>query len=264
MHYRGLNSSGGIAALVIALAASAATPSTATELCSTGVAGVATSCEAAFGLAWDLAQGRSDRTLAIDPTKDRARRLDGSYGADDGVPFAMSGDNDNVNFNTSLKQWGSAFSAADLESLKQAQTLIGGDASLPKAGKPRAPKFDLWAQGRSQRFIDDGTKRGNAVTTTLGADYRWDRNLLIGGMVQLDDSHQTILALPDATAGSAYLAGPYLAYRLSPNVVLDAKAAWGTAHDSAASGAGQYRSHREPHAQRSETHGAMGLECLAA
>ena len=238
MHYRGCKSSGGIAALiVIALAASAATPSTAAELCSTGVAGVATSCEAAFGLARDLAQGRSDRTLAIDPTKDRARRLDGSYGAGDGAPFAMSGDNDNVNFNTSLKQWGSAFSAADLESLKQAQTLIGGDASLPKAGKPRAPKFDLWAQGRSQRFIDDGTKRGNAVTTTLGADYRWDRNLLIGGMVQLDGSHQTILASPDATAGSAYLAGPYLAYRLSPNVVLDAKAAWGTAHDSAASGA---------------------------
>ena len=149
----------------------------------------------------------------------------------------MSGDNDNVNFDTSLTQWGTAFSAADLESLKQAQTVIGGDASLPKAGKPPAPKLDLWAQGRSQRFNEDGAKRGNALTTTLGADYRWDRNLLIGGMVQLDDSHQTILASPDATAGTAYLAGPYLAYRLSPNIMLDAKAAWGTARDSAVSGA---------------------------
>ncbi|HEU4476465.1 MAG TPA: hypothetical protein VFR71_07220, partial [Methyloceanibacter sp.] len=54
------------------------------------------------------------------------------------------------------------------------------------------------------------------------------KNLLIGGMVQVDGSH--------TSAGTAYLAGPYLAYRLSPNVMLDAKAAWGMAHDSAMAG----------------------------
>jgi hypothetical protein len=61
--------------------------------------------------------------------------------------------------------------------------------------------------------------------------------LLIGGMVQVDDSHQTILAAPDASDGTAYLAGPYVAYRLTSNLVLDAKAAWGGAHDNAAAGA---------------------------
>jgi hypothetical protein len=133
---------------------------------------IATSCEAARALAQDLARHRSDRTLAADPARERLLRLDHS-GAPQGhtaAPFAMSGDGDNINFNTSLTQWGSALSAADLESL--AQTAIG-DAALPKAGLSRAPKFDLWAQGRRERFSEDGAKRGNALTTTLGADYRW-------------------------------------------------------------------------------------------
>lgn len=98
------------------------------------------------------------------------------------------------------------------------------------------PRNSISAQGRSQRFNEENAKRGTAITTTLGADYRLDRNLLVGGMVQLDDSHQSIMASPDATAGTTYLAGPYLAYRFSPNFVLDAKAAWGTARDSAAAG----------------------------
>ena len=195
-----------------------------------------TSCEAAVDLAQDLARRPSDRTLAGDPTKDRARRLDGSHGGESSIPFAMSGDNDNVDFNTSLTQWGSALTAADLESLKQAQTAAGADVALPKVAGGRAPKFDLWAQGRRARFSEPGSKHGDALTTSVGADYRWDRNLLIGGMVQVDGSHQSILAAPDASAGTAYLAGPYLAYRLSPNVMLDAKAAWGMAHDSAMAG----------------------------
>jgi hypothetical protein len=100
----------------------------------------------------------------------------------------------------------------------------------------RAPKFDLWAQGRRESFSEDGAKRGNALTTTVGADYRWHSKLLIGGLMQIDDSHQTILAAPDASDGTAYLAGPYVVYRLTPNVVFDAKATLGTAHDSAAAG----------------------------
>jgi hypothetical protein len=214
----------------------------AAEFCATGVAGTATSCEAAWELAQDLARRRSDRTLTVDPAKERLRRLDhgGGQHGDAAAPFAMSGEGDNISFNTSLTQWGSALSAADLESLKQAQG-AAGDAALPKAAASRPPKFDMWAQGRRERFNEDGAKRGNALTTFLGADYRLHGNLLIGGMVQLDDSHQTILAAPNASDGTAYMAGPYVAYRLTPNVMLDAKAAWGTAHDNAATGTGDLK-----------------------
>jgi hypothetical protein len=225
--------------LAAALLSASLLPSRAAEQCTPGVAGVATACDAATDLAQGLAQRRVDRTLATDPVSNRAGRLDGATAPQGGdvVPlFAMTADGDNTNFKTSLTQWGSAFSAADQETLKDLQTAIGQDAALPRTMKPK-PQFDIWAQGRRELFVDNGAVQGSAITTYLGADYRWRNDLLIGGMVQLDDSRRSILASPDAAEGAAFMAGPYLAYRLTPNVRLDAKAAWGTAHDSAVSGA---------------------------
>ena len=65
-------------------------------MCSVGVAGIATSCEAARALAQDLARRRSDRTLAADPARERLRRLDhgGAPQGHTAAPFAMSGDGD--------------------------------------------------------------------------------------------------------------------------------------------------------------------------
>ena len=98
-------------------------PAPAAELCSTGLAGTATSCEAASDLAASLSRARVDRTLATDPLGDRGRRLDNTVAPQsDIVPlFAMTADGNNTNFQTSLSQWGSALSIADRETLKQAQ-----------------------------------------------------------------------------------------------------------------------------------------------
>jgi hypothetical protein len=223
------------AALLFAYAAPAAA-----EMCSTGAAGTAATCAPARGLAQDLAEWRADRTLSGDPASDRTRRLNMTGPAQSDViapPFAMGGGDDTVNFATSLTQWGSAFSAADMENLKEAQKAAGENAALPKPAAAR-PRFDLWAEGRSERFSEAGspTKRGSAVTTYVGADYRWHKTFLVGGMIQLDDSRQTILAAPDVSDGKGYMAGPYMAYRVAPNVMLDARLAWGAAHDSAIAG----------------------------
>jgi hypothetical protein len=152
--------------------------------------------------------------------------------------FAITPDGDDTKFNTSLTQWGAALSDADQEVLKDARKALDDEASLPKAAKLPAPRFDLWAQGRRESFTDNGaeTKKGSALTTYLGADYRWYRTLLLGGMVQLDDSRQNVLTLPDAADGRAFMIGPYLAYQITPNVTFDARAAWGTSHDSAVAG----------------------------
>jgi hypothetical protein len=80
------------------------------------------------------------------------------------------------------------------------------------------------------------TKEGSAFTTYLGADYRWHRTLLLGGMVQLDGSRQSILAVPDGAGGQAFMVGPYLAYQITPNVTFDATVAWGTSRDGALAG----------------------------
>ena len=71
-----------------------------------------------------------------------------------------------------------------------------------------------------------------ALTTTyFGADYRVGSDVLIGAMVQRADRSTNPLIDSEGTAPDAYLAGPYAAYRLSPNLVLGARAAWGETSD---------------------------------
>jgi hypothetical protein len=201
--------------LVLAACALLASPSSgAAEMCTPGVAGTSTDCEAASELAESLSRARVDRTLATDPLADRSYRLNngGTPPTGDIVPlFAMTADGDNTNFKTSLTQWGTALSVADQETLKQLQTGLGEDLTLPKTVK-RAPHFDIWAQGRRELLIDNGTMQANALTSYVGADYRWHNDLLIGGMIQLDESRRSILASPDAGEGAAFMAGPYIAY----------------------------------------------------
>lgn len=200
----GMNSSRSSLALVLmATTLSFIRTAPAAEFCATGAAGSAVSCDAASQLAQELLRGRMDRTLADDPAANRTNRLTASATAPSGTavaPFAMSSDGGNTSFNTSLTQWSAALSAAEIETLKQAQAASGEDAVLPRVAKTPPPQFDLWAQGHSQRLSDAGAlpKMGNAVTTYVGADYRLHRNVLIGGMVQFDDSRQSILMAPDS------------------------------------------------------------------
>jgi hypothetical protein len=208
-----------------------APPATAGEICAAG----SSSCSLAPDLAEDLSRRRVDRTLATDPAGDRIGRLNGDGVTDAALPFAMTPDGDNTNFNTSLTQWSSALSTADREKLEKAKEAAGDGAVLPKTIKPKQPQFDVWAKGRRELFSEDGSvsKEGNAITTYVGADYRASRNFLIGGMVQLDDSRANVLEAPEAIDGKAYMAGPYMAYRVTPHIVVDTKAGFGSAADSA-------------------------------
>ncbi|MEX2166419.1 MAG: hypothetical protein WD852_05280 [Methyloceanibacter sp.] len=242
MDYRGLGSIRAYPTLPVAGVAAAALlafagPGAASEMCPIGAPGIAV-CGAAPDLAEDLSRRRVNRTLATNPAGERLDRLDGSGATGSGQPFAMTPDGNNTNFNTSLTQWSSAFTAAELERLKQAKEAAGEDYVLPKPVKS-APKFDMWAKGRRESLTEDGAtaKEVDALTTYVGADYRMSQDFLFGGLVQFDESRQSIVTAPDAIDGKAFMAGPYMAYRLTPHVVLDAKAAWGSAQDSAMVGA---------------------------
>lgn len=84
----------------------------------------------------------------------------------------------------------------------------------------------VWAQSRQAPF--QAIEGAPAATTTyFGADYRLGSDILLGAMVQKDDRIVTLPIGGDFTATDAYLAGPYAAYRLSSNLVLGARAAWG-------------------------------------
>ncbi|MGH6791737.1 MAG: hypothetical protein ACRECF_03250 [Methyloceanibacter sp.] len=207
-----------------------------------GAPGIAV-CGAAPDLAEDLSRRRVNRTLATNPAGERLGRLDGSSASESATPFAMTPDGNNTNFNTSLTQWSSALSAAELERLKQVKEASGDNLVLPKAVKSAPPKFDMWAKGRRESLTEDGAtaKEVDALTTYVGADYRMSQDFLFGGLVQFDESRQSIVTAPDAIDGKAFMAGPYMAYRLTPHVVLDAKAAWCSAQDSAMVGADSAR-----------------------
>ncbi len=219
-----------------------ALPAAANEACPVGVPGIAV-CGAAPDLARDLSRSRVGRTLATDPASERLGRLDRNGASSSSAPFSMnSGGSNATDFNTSLNQWGAALTAADAQALKDAKLDLDDDIPLPKPPKLKPSKFDVWAAGRREAFTEEGAgKKNSALTTYLGADYRASRDFLFGGMVQLDDSRQSIIAAPEAIDGRAFLAGPYMAYRLTPHLTLDAKAGWGAADDSAVGELGSTR-----------------------
>jgi hypothetical protein len=91
----------------------------------------------------------------------------------------------------------------------------------------------VWAESRQAPFQTVGG--ASALTTTyFGADYRLGSDLLLGAMVQRDDRIVTLPIAGEVTATDAYLAGPYAAYRLSSNLVLGARAAFGETSDGTA------------------------------
>jgi hypothetical protein len=130
-----------------------------------GALGIAV-CGAAPDLAEDLSRRRVNRTLATNPAGERLDRLDGSGATGSGQPFAMTPDGNNTNFNTSLTQWSSALTAAEQERLKQIKDASGEGFVLPKAVRPAAPKFDMWAKGRRESLTEDGAtaKEVDALT----------------------------------------------------------------------------------------------------
>jgi hypothetical protein len=183
-------------------------------------------CADRSALAEDLLRSRVNRTLAVTPADERFNRLN-TPGTSAAIPFDMTPDGSNTNFATSLSQWGASLSAADKARLKAVSEAADGPLPLPHSVKPAPSKFDVWAKGRREDFSGEG----DAFTTFMGADYRANNDLLIGGMLQVDEASQTTLATPDTAAGSAYMTGPYLAYRVTPHITFDAKAAFGMGED---------------------------------
>jgi hypothetical protein len=197
-----------------------------------------------------LHQGRVDRTLATDPTfaRSKSRLTDKAPPKPSGdtaiAPFALTPDGDDkANFKTSLSLFSTALGFADWRRIEDAKTDLGGDRTLPKPIACPNPDFDIWAEGRSEtiRAASPADRRSTNVTTYMGADYRLSSQLLFGAMVQIDDARQSVVSTRSGANGGAYLAGPYLAYELSPNVTVGTNFAWGSATDSASLDASQVR-----------------------
>jgi len=88
----------------------------------------------------------------------------------------------------------------------------------------------MWAEGSFYQFNDDGghfSSFGHSGVVYVGADYRLSTYILIGALVQFDQTEQDFDGLPSRVSNEGWMAGPYATARFSNNLFFQARAAWG-------------------------------------
>lgn len=95
-------------------------------------------------------------------------------------------------------------------------------------------KLDAWIEGRATQFqqqFDENNQRysaaGSAGTFNLGADYLLNPGVMVGALLQLDQYRESYDELNSAMNSQGLMFGPYASVRLAPDLVFDARAAWG-------------------------------------
>ena len=92
------------------------------------------------------------------------------------------------------------------------------------------PGLDVWAEGHFQRWEDDqagGDRSGNFGILYLGADYLLSPSILVGALVQFDWMDDQSKVVGTDVNGNGWMAGPYISFKLAPNILFDARGAWG-------------------------------------
>jgi outer membrane autotransporter protein len=196
----------------------------------------------------------------IDEGPDRARlnrRLPGSLWGDEGggasagfaqtpYNFTATGDEGDytLEFGTSLSQmlqYTEAQNRKKLMGLTQApdsglgvaNPVLGALDNPSAMGYPSHPSrqgFDAWVEGHYRHFEDDAGGAdtfGHFGVVYLGGDYLVTDAILIGALVQFDWAEETSRLTGSTVSGAGWMAGPYASIRLTPNVFLDGRVAWG-------------------------------------
>lgn len=108
---------------------------------------------------------------------------------------------------------------------------VGGST---RAAQPAIrPAFGVWTEGYYYRFTDDGPlgSDGHSGVIYVGADYMLTSSVLLGAMVQFDQTQQDFSGFGGRAGSDGWMVGPYATVRLSKNLFFQARAAWGTAHN---------------------------------
>nr|WP_298930284.1 PKD domain-containing protein [uncultured Erythrobacter sp.] len=111
-------------------------------------------------------------------------------------------------------------------------TLMPGQArfssSLAMAlGGDNQRVFDLWAEASFSRAEIAGQEADFSIIH-LGADIKVNENLLIGAILQFDEFSDRDTLKAGEAEGDGYMVGPYVTAKLTEELFLEARAAWGT------------------------------------
>ncbi|MCP4780619.1 MAG: autotransporter outer membrane beta-barrel domain-containing protein, partial [Hyphomicrobium sp.] len=120
---------------------------------------------------------------------------------------------------------------AQQKKLEDAGLSLSGASGLTPLQVLR-PGLDIWVEGQFSRYTDDlgGINRtGDFGILYLGADYVLAPGVLVGALIQVDDTKEDING-SDRTGeidGTGWMVGPYFGAKLSESLFFDARAAWG-------------------------------------
>ncbi len=131
----------------------------------------------------------------------------------------------------SQEQPGTFAFATSLNEMRAVSAQPYGLGANSRAAAPPPSRLDFWAEGYFAYFDESGGPQdGSGHTGVLyaGADYRVSRDLLLGALVQFDDTKEEFGGFPHDAKTTGWLAGPYATLKLPYNLYLQARAAWGS------------------------------------
>ncbi len=192
---------------------------------------------------------RLDNLIGHGPDRSRIlRRLDPHQPVSlkDVRPMKLTGKMDSrvteLNFSTSLSQIRRAAISAQQNKVEAAVPIDAAsfaDLALPVVPThDLAQRWDFWAEGHVSSYEDraGGIGRdGNFKILYLGVDYALTARALVGALVQVDRTDEDIVNTPNLsgdTEGTGWMVGPYVGFRLTDHIYLDARAAWGRSDNS--------------------------------
>ena len=178
---------------------------------------------------------RADLILSSEP--DGGRRIDrlrnpngGSNGSGAPFSFGLTGTTTvAATFETSVSQIRAAYAAEDAGKVALLATSGAFANNGADLGSPQA-KWDFWISGQVTKFDDDtggGDGDGWFGIVYAGGDYRVNSSLLVGALVQIDYLDQQWNDLSASASGTGWMAGPYATVKITENLFLDTRAAWG-------------------------------------
>lgn len=152
-------------------------------------------------------------------------------------PITVTGSNEGTtqfSFSASLSQFARYYDSVEQRKIDQLDDAMGvAGLKLPSKQATFSP-FDLWVEGHYLDFSDDRTSEdsdGQFGVVYVGADYVLAPWLLVGALVQYDTLEQESREGQYKIKGHGFMAGPYATVRLSENVFLQGRAAWGTSEN---------------------------------
>jgi hypothetical protein len=133
-----------------------------------------------------------------------------------------------------LASFSDTFATSLQQQTRQAPAAPGEEpyrlGATSRSPPPARRAFDVWVEGAFARFEDGSAqseRHGHLGVVYAGADYRLAPNILVGALIQYNETSHAFDALPGGGSDSGWMVGPYATVRLSPNVFFQARAAWG-------------------------------------